>query len=80
VGSTSTERSQVEGLSTPGGAAGKGGIVLELGGETAGAAVVVELRERVKIRVRVGLGQSVAMPEDKGTVCKGRDGSEWSAR
>jgi hypothetical protein len=78
VGSTSSDRGQVEGLSTPGGAAGKRGIVLELGGETAGAAVAVELRERVRICVRVGHGQSVAMSEDNGTVCdcEGRDGSE----
>jgi hypothetical protein len=56
---------QVEGLSVPGGAAGERGVVLELDGYTAGAAVVAESRKRVGICIWVGLCQGATMPEDQ---------------
>ena len=71
------ERGQVEGLGAPGGATNERGVVLEFDGETAGAAVVAELRERVGICVWVRLREGPAMSEDKAPGCNGRDGSEW---
>jgi len=47
----SRECGQVEGLWAPGGATGERGVVLELDDETAGAAVIAELREGVGLRV-----------------------------
>ena len=62
----------MEGLGAPGGATSKRGVVLEFDGETAGAAVVAELRERVGICVWVGLRERPAMSEDKAPAWDGR--------
>jgi hypothetical protein len=49
------DRGEVEGFGAPGGVAGIRGVMRELDGETPGAAVKVEVGERVRIGVWVGL-------------------------
>jgi hypothetical protein len=71
------ERGQVEGLGAPGGTTSKRGVMLEFDGETAGAAIVAELQEKVGIWVWEGVREGPAMSKDKAPACNGRDGSYW---